>query len=118
LIDVLKFLFFNHTCNTLCFLFLFQASDNGLHPPSPPAHLFHVGEQIQVIADTTPGVESRYSVGIGCAVIVELGEESSKVRVCGGMDRNCVTTYESRSSINKLLKSYILFLIPNISLIN
>jgi len=48
------------TCCNFSFFFFKVNSDE-----TSPAHLFHDGDQVEVIADTTPGVDSRHSVGIG-----------------------------------------------------
>jgi hypothetical protein len=51
-----------------------------------------LGDKVEVIADTSPGVHSQHSCGIDRAEIVEIGEQCSKVRKIGPLDRNCLTT--------------------------
>jgi hypothetical protein len=75
-------------------LFSSQTGD-GRERLSSSTHPFQLGDEVEVIADTTPGVHSQHSCGIDRALIVEVGEQYTKVRKIG-LDRNCVTTVPNR----------------------
>jgi hypothetical protein len=68
---------------------VFIAGGGGELSSAPP---FQLGDKVEVIADTSPGVHSQHSCGIDRAEIVEIGEQCSKVRKIGPLDRNCLTT--------------------------
>ena len=80
------------TCSNSSWLFSSQTGD-GRERLSSSTHPFQLGDE--VIADTTPGVHSQHSCGIDRALIVEVGEQYTKVRKIG-LDRNCVTTVPNR----------------------
>ena len=75
-------------------MFSSQTGD-GRERLSSSTHPFQLGDEVEVIADTTPGVHSQHSCGIDRALIVEVGEQYTKVRKIG-LDRNCVTTVPNR----------------------